>query len=443
MTGKTLKAYFVSVLIFLFALTAVSQSRRIPVYSTSGANFDCKAMSSAYRTFFKEDLYRDAFYTWIIAFDNCPDSYKRMYLDGVTMYRSFIEEAPEGPLREGLIDTLMLIYDRRMEHFGEEGNVLGRKGRDLLIYRGEDIEQVQEAYEMLRMSIELQGKKSQESVLLLSITSGIALNKEGRLDDSQVIEDYIMAIGILVRQEKRSSRWERTKEKIDELILKKDFISCEAFNRYFEPEFEQNKNDKHYLEKLIIVYNTSGCDRSEIYAAALENLYRIKPGPESAHKLAILFITLNEYEKGAGYLKEALHGENIDRETRAEWYYELAVVSNANGDYCMAIEYAREANMLKSNYGKAYMLLGNAFVASRENLGDNFQQLTAYWAAADMYQKAASADPGLAVEANQKLAECRSLYPNNEDIFFRDLKDGDTYLVGGCIKGYTTVRSDS
>jgi len=60
-----------------------------------------------------------------------------------------------------------------------------------------------------------------------------------------------------------------------------------------------------------------------------------------------------------------------------------------------------------------------------------------------MYQKAASVDADLAESANQKLAECRSLYPNNEDIFFRDLKDGDTYLVGGCIKGYTTVRSDS
>jgi hypothetical protein len=99
--------------------------------------------------------------------------------------------------------------------------------------------------------------------------------------------------------------------------------------------------------------------------------------------------------------------------------------------------------MLKANYGKAYMVLGDAIVGSRKNLGDDFQQRTAFWAAADMYQKAASADPDLAELANQKLAECRSMYPDNEEIFFRDLKDGETYLVEGCIKGYTTVRSDS
>jgi len=443
MKGKTLKLIILSALMLLIVLPAVSQSRLIPVYSTSGKNFDCKAMSSAYRTFFKLERYRDAYQTWIIAFDKCPASNKRMYLDGVTMYRSFIAEAPEGPVREGLIDTLMLIYDRRMENFGDEGNVLGRKGRDLLTYRGRDIEQVQKAYKMLKMSIELEGKKSQESVLLLSITSGIVLNKEGRIDDSQVIEDYIMAIGILVQQEKRSSRWERTKEKIDELILMEDFISCEAFNRYFEPQFEQNKNDKKYLEKEIMVYNTAGCVRSDIYAAALGNLYRIKPGPESAHKLAILFITRNEYEKAARYLTEAVQGENINTETRAGWYYELAVVSIAIDHYCMAIEYAREANRLKFDYGKAYILLGDAYVASRENLGDDFQQRTAFWAAADMYQKATSVNPDLREEANQKLAECRGLYPNKEDIFVRDLKDGDTYLVGGCINGYTTIRSSN
>jgi len=194
---------------------------------------------------------------------------------------------------------------------------------------------------------------------------------------------------------------------------------------------------------VIIVYNTAGCVRSDIYAAALENLYRIKPGPESAHKLAILFITRNEYEKAARYLTEAVQGENINTETRAGWYYELAVVSIAIDHYCMAIEYAREANRLKVDYGKAYILLGDAFVASRKNLGDDFQQRTAFWAAADMYQKAASMDPDLREDANQKLAECSGLYPNKEDIFFRDLKDGDTYLVGGCINVYTTIRSSN
>ena len=86
-------------------------------------------------------------------------------------------------------------------------------------------------------------------------------------------------------------------------------------------------------------------------------------------------------------------------------------------------------------------LLGDAFIASRENLGDEFRQRTAFWAAADQYQKAGSLDPELAAESRQKLDETAGQYPGSEDVFFNDIKDGDRYLVGGCINEYTTVRA--
>ncbi|MCK4749152.1 MAG: hypothetical protein KAT15_18995, partial [Bacteroidales bacterium] len=317
MKGKTLKSIFLSALIFLFVVPVDSQNGIGSNNNTSEDSIICGKHLSAYRTFFKIDLYEYAYPTWLKAFTDCPASSEMMYLDGVTMCRSFIKEAPEGPVREGLIDTLMLIYDRRMEYFGGEGNVLGRKGRALLTYRGADIEQVQKAYEMLERSIELQGKESREAVMLLFISAGIMLNKEEIIDDNQVIEDYFMVIWILDQMEGRSSRWARTRATIVEIMRKEDILSCEALNRYYEPQFEQYKNDKTFLEKVITFYTASGCDCSDIYVAASENLYRIEPGPESAHNLGILFITRNDFEKAAGYLKEAVQGENIDGETRA------------------------------------------------------------------------------------------------------------------------------
>ena len=192
---------------------------------------------------------------------------------------------------------------------------------------------------------------------------------------------------------------------------------------------------------MITLYRVSACNRSDIYLAASENLYGIEPGPESAHDLGILFITRNDNEKAATYLKEAVKGENIDTETRGQWYYELALVSLANKDYCESIGYAREAISLKSDFGKGYILLGDAFIESRNNLGDDFQQRTAYWAAADMYSKAASLDPSVAEEARQKLADNAGQYPSSEDVFFNDIKQGDPFRVGGCINENTTVRT--
>ena len=437
----TLRPIILAALMYMFLIPAVSQSGNESNYASSEDSIQCGRDLSSYRGFFNLQLYDDAYYTWWKAFNNCPSSSVRMYVDGVTMYRFHIDEAPEGPVREGLIDTLMLIYDQRIEYFKDEGNVLGRKGRDLLTYRGEDMDEVQNAYKMLKKSIEIQGKKSQDAVILLFMTSGIALKNEGRIDDNQVIEDYISVIVILDQLKGKSSRWAKTRASIDEMMLNENILTCEVLDDYFKPQFEQNKNDITFLEKVITFYATTGCDRTDTYATASENLYRIEPGPESAHNLAILFITRNSFQKAAGYLKEAVQGENINPETKAEWYYELAVVSNANKDFCEAIEYAHEAIQLKSDYGKAYVALGDAFIASRDNLGDDFQKRTAFWAAVDMYNMAISVDPSLTEETNKKLNIYSRQYPHSEDIFFLDMKDGDSYLVEGCINVNTTVRS--
>jgi tetratricopeptide (TPR) repeat protein len=435
------KAFMLAVILLLFLLSGYSQSRKAVVYGTSSDSSNCGAYLSAYRGFFKLELYDIAMDTWLKAFDECPASSERLYLDGVTMYRSFIEGASEESVRENRIDTLMLIYDRRIENFGNEGNVLGRKGQDLLTYRGKDIEQLKIAYDILKRSIELQGKESREAAMLFFISAGISLNTEGILDDARIIDDYLTISGIMDEMEGRSSRRERTRKSIDEMMLKEDILSCEALNSYYESKFEPMKNDKAFLENLVAIYKISGCDLSDYFVSASEILYKIEPGSETAYNLAILFINRNDFEKAAAYLLEAAQGENINSETRAERYYELAVVSNASSMYCPAIEYAREAIRLKSDYGKAYMLLGDAFISSRKMLGDDFQQRTAFWAAADMYIKASSKDPSLSEEASQKLSDYSNQFPDKEEVFFRDIKDGDSYLVEGCINEYTTVRS--
>jgi len=443
MKAKVLKPALVKALILLFVLPGMSQKgiENGSKYGKGQDSINCIKNLSLYREFYKHNNYKDAISPWRKVFSECPASSERMYVEGVTMYRNFIESAPTDERKEELIDTLMLIYDRRMEFFNGEGNVLGRKGIDLLRFRRTEIDAVEEAYGYLKESIQLDQKKSRDAVMITFISASITLNQAGKITDQQEIEDYFMVTEILDQLVGRSSRWERAKATIDENELKSGILTCESLNRYYEPLFEKNDDDQSFLEKLITFYSATGCDREDLYVAASEKLYEIDPGPQSAHNLAILFISKNNYLKAIRYLKEACEGGGVDNETRSEWYYELGVVTSADGRYCDAIEHAREAVSLNNDYGKAYILLGDAYIASRENLGEEFEQRTAFWAAADKYAKAASVDPGVADEANQKLNDYKSQYPNKEEIFFRDMQEGDSYLVGGCINEYTTVRA--
>jgi len=411
-------------------------------YGQGQDSVNCLMNLALYREFFKHNNYKDAIGPWRKVFSECPASSEKMYVDGVQMYRTLIESSASTPQQiEHYIDTLMLIYDRRAEYFGGEGNILGRKGIDRLRYRRDDLESINTAYNELKKSIEIDKTDSRDAVLITFISASITLNKAGKITDGQAIEDYFMVTGIIDQLLGRSSRWEKAKATIDENMLNSGILTCEALNKYFGPQFEKSPNDKELLQKIIKFYTASGCDRTDLYVSAVEKYYDIDPSPKAAHDLAILLISKSEFQKAASYLKEAVAGTDIASEEKAEWYYELAVVSRANKDYCDAIKYAREAVALKSNLGKAYIVMADAFIDSRENLGEDFQQRTAFWAAADMYAKGRSVDPSVADEATRKISEYASQYPNNEEVFFRDLSDGDSYRVEGCINETTTVRS--
>lgn len=443
MKTKALKTILLVTISLLFALPAFTQKgiEDGSKYGKGQDSIDCIKNLSLYREFFKHSNYRDAITPWRKVFGSCPASSERMYVEGITMYRSLIESESNPARQRQLIDTMLLIYDRRIEYFGGEGNVLGRKGIDLLRYRREEVADVDQAYGFLKRSIELEKNKSRDAVMVTFINASVTLNQKGKINDSQAIEDYFMVTEIIDGLLGKSSAWPRAKDNIDELMLGSGLLTCEALDRYFEPQYEANKTDRAFLENVIRFYSSAQCDRANVYVNASEQMYKIDPGPESAHQLAVLFIAKSDFNKAAQYLQMAVIGENINDETRATWFYELAVVSLANKDYCDAIAWAKEAIARKSDFGKAYIALGDAIVYSRDNLGDDFEQRTAFWVAADKYTKAKSVDPSVTADANKKLNDYAGQYPNHEEVFFRDMKDGDSYNVKGCINEYTTVRS--
>jgi len=398
-------------------------------------------LMSTYREFFKWKDYDLALDSWWTLFNDYPDVSEKLYVDGVTMYRHFIKGTPEGQARNAKIDTLMLIYDQRMTYFGGEGNVLGRKGSDLLRFRSDSPDKVQAAYGMLKKSLDIQETQSREAVLLNYMAAGLLLHKASVIDRSQVMEDYFQVTGLLDQHRGSSSRRERTRATIEGMIQKEDILSCEGLDLHFEPQFEQNSKNPELLEKIIHSYSLAGCEQSALYTAASEKLYDLDPGSESAHELALLFISRNDLEKAARYLQMAVADDQLPKDKRAEWFYELCIVCLAKGNPCDAIAFAREALAYRDNHAKAYLALGDAFIACRTELGDDFCQQSAYWAAADMYQTASKIDPALAEESSEKLDLCAAQFPSKEEIFFQDLSVGTNYRVGGCIQENTTVRS--
>ncbi|HIA35597.1 MAG TPA: hypothetical protein EYN89_02410, partial [Flavobacteriales bacterium] len=125
--------------------------------ATPEDSIKCVENLSLYIEFYKQKNYNDAIIGWRWVFNNCPKSSKKMYADGASMYKKFAKKEKD-PIKKGnLIDTLMIIYDQRIENFGQEGFVLGMKGEAYMQFRKEGVD---EAYKVLKNSVSLQGDKS-------------------------------------------------------------------------------------------------------------------------------------------------------------------------------------------------------------------------------------------------------------------------------------------
>ncbi|MDT8432518.1 MAG: tetratricopeptide repeat protein [Bacteroidales bacterium] len=444
MKTVALKSLLVSALAFMMLVPVMSQKGVDDgsKYGQGQDSINCLMNLSLYREFFKHNNYNDAIRSWRKAFNECPASSENMYVDGVKMYKKFISGEKNPDVVDAYVDTIMLIYDQRITYFNDEANVLGRKAIDLLRYRKDNIESIEQSYNFLGRSIRLDPDKARDAVLILFTNASVSLNKAGVITVDDAIEDYFLASQIIDEQldkNPNNTRFTRAKENVDELMLDANIMNCDALNRYYEPKFEANKNDEAFLNNMIDFYYTAACDRSDMYVMASEQLYKINPSHESAYKLARLLVAKETYDKASQYYKEAVSGD-ADNDTKAQYYYELAQVTRVLGNTCEAIEYAREAVKNDPGYGNAFILLGDLYIESRENLGDEFEQRTAFWAAADKYIQAKNVDASTASDANKRISDYASQYPDGEAIFFRTLQEGDSYLVKGCINEYTTVR---
>jgi hypothetical protein len=204
---------------------------------------------SLYREFFKHNNYKDAIKSWRIVFNECPASSQNMYVDGVQMYKKFISGEKNPDVIEAYIDTILLIYDRRMEYFNDEANVLGRKATDLLRYRKDNIESIEESYGYLAKSVELDPEGARDAIIILYMNTSVSLHKSGKLSrtrPSGITSPPVRLLTTSLQKNPGDRRFQRAKETVDDFMLGEGILTCEALNQYYEPSFDQNKGDKAF-----------------------------------------------------------------------------------------------------------------------------------------------------------------------------------------------------
>jgi hypothetical protein len=161
----------------------------------SASRMECAKNISLYSEFYRQNNFKDAVRDWRKVFNNCPEASLNTFIKGATIYKNLIAVEKNAANKEKLIDTLMMVYDKRIQVFGKEGAVLAYKGVDLYSYRGKAA--AKEVYADLKKSCELEKQETKAAVVSTFMQSAVDEYKAGEIDGNAVIEAYELSMATL------------------------------------------------------------------------------------------------------------------------------------------------------------------------------------------------------------------------------------------------------
>lgn len=402
------------------------------------------------RQFYEQKDYKSALSHWRKLFKIYPKSSVNVYIHGINMFQSILDKTTDRTLKDHYIDTLMMVYDKRIKYFDQKGYNLGRQGTDYLKYKllgNENLTDDQlkpimkKGYNYVEESAKLQGNETEAPVLILLMQTTARLFGLGELPVDKVLENYDITTKIVnanLAKDPNNANYATAKEQIDQIFVASGAANCDVLNKMYTAKFNDISNNIDELKKMLALFDRQKCDDSPLYGKAAEKLYSLEPSAEAAYNMARMFVKANEMDKATEYYNKAVSIEK-DPKNLSKYYLELAKINLAK--YSEAKVYAKKAIENDPNNGGAYMFLGDIYARNAKNYGkDDFENRYLYWLAVDYFQKARKVDPSLDAEAKEKINLYSQYFPSKEDIFFNGLTVGQTVNVGGWVGESTTVR---
>lgn len=467
--------FLIFTLSMLLAQVAQSQNKKRD-YGTD--SITCSDNLNIYYSLAKSRNYLQAFDSWKIVYDTCPQVSKNNFIYGPRIVEAKIKTTKDEAEKEKLIDLLLEVYDKRLQYFpGKEGYVKGRKATDIMQHREEDIYQ---AYRLFEQAFEIGGKSQSPAFYNYYFIAAAKLFNADTFGVEEVFKAYNVvnegiehnsdALNIQVKEltekqengtidekeKKELARAERNLENYNKVASNLSKIlapiaTCEKLKLIYNPEeFEKNKDDQVWLSRALRMLQKerqskdgeiADCTDNPIFFDVAEAMYRLEPTARSARGMGLLSLRNEDYAKATEFFKEAIEQE-VDPLKNADNHYKLGQIYLQRGILSSAKSEGLKAAQKQNGWGNPYILIAQTYASAgaKGMCGSNvFEKKAAYWAAIDKLQYAKSIDPSVASKANRLISAYKKQLPDKSIIFGLGVKEGDKHTIGCFINETITV----
>lgn len=417
---------------------------------------------ATYFSSFKDNLQANkldtAYKYWKILFNNYPLIHSSIYRGGQKLVKYKMNKTKTPEDREAYFDTLMMVYEQQIKFYPKseyyvkaievyEYNKFYIQGKDITDTNVAKVvmPHIEECYNMGKNAIKIGGEKTPGFIFPITMVNSLYLQQVDSISADEAIENYINFGNILSAQiekaePKKKGKIQKFISLLDNIFAQSSLSTCENLCHVFGDKYNKDTTNIDVIKKMIIVLGKKGCTDSLLYSNMIKTVYRVEPTATSAHGLALLYASKNNFEQALKYMDQAIQLETVDT-TKADYYYETATMYNKISNYSKAREYARKAVSINPNMGKAYILIATMYAATANSVGkDEFAHRAVYWAAVDKLYKAKNVDPSVSSAADELISSYSARFPKKDEGFMHSVIDGDSYTVGGWIGEVTKAR---
>ncbi len=405
------------------------------------------------------DAYTEALPFWKYCYKHAPAGNAKHFIDGIKIYKAFYKVEKDEAKKAEHLAKINELYDRRIECFGKEGYILGRKMQDLYYYLGGTPEEI---LALGKKVIEMEGNKVEPTVLVPYARSAMLLFREDKISQEEVLQIQQVVNKIADTNianptaPKEVARFQKAKEQVAEQFA----------------AIEDTYDCSHYRQKIVELYNTDP-NNPEVYIPVRDELIRRRCGENDpliveiqakikAKNAAIIAgrkereekfkeqnaPTANEAIKlyKAGQFSEAISlyekaiSETNVAEKQATYNYRIASCYQNMKQYSKVRTSAKKALSLNPGMGKAYLLIGKAYMSGSCGSNDWGKPLC-YIAAVEKFRQAKSIDPSVSGEADKLISKYGGQCPTTAAAHERLKKDGDRVSTGCWIGETVTLKT--
>lgn len=445
---KSVKFLLAAVAVFIGMSVSAQDFSDDVKYGMWGATNEERASNIGASNYLKDELEAKNFDAATVylqqLLNNCPGASQQTFARGVTLYKNKANRARTVEQKKMYIDSILLIYDLRLEYFGNHPKngkdyILDMKARDMLRFCTTNRPLLREG---LKAAVDAAIESGR-------IHHDIASSYFKYLCEDFEYDDNVTSDMILSEYERLSPIFaevsaedEQYKDIFETSFGTSGAASCENLETLFSEKLAANPDSEELLAQAVALMSRAQCT-SDFFFATTEKYYSVKPSSETALFLAQGFQNRGENDKALKYLREALAVET-NPSAKEPLYVQIALIEIGGHNYAAAAEAARELRNINPDNGYSYFILGQCY-ASTPCQEDKVGGTSVYWAAYDAMAQAVNLlkdEPEVQKAAQQLMSAYRSAFPVQESCFFAELTQGDRYtiLCGFAAGQSTTVR---